>query len=138
MKHGQETRYTKGQSEGSGHMAANELSGDLAEKVNEFRVMIAPLDQAMRELEYAQTLLRARAESDIAQTVPALGALADILDISSLDLLMAHDRVSFVRDAMARRNLTESEVATQMRALVSSDDRSRSDLKALGISEEIA
>ena len=119
-------------------MAANELSGDLAEKVNEFRVMSAPLDQAMRELEYAQTLLRARAESDIAQTVPALGALADILDISSLDLLMAHDRVSFVRDAMTRLGLTESEVAAQMRALVSTDDRSRSDLKALGIGEEIA
>ena len=119
-------------------MAANELSGDLAEKVNEYRVMVAPLDQAMRELEYAQTLLRARAESDIAQTVPALGALADILDISSLDLLMAHDRVSFVRDAMQSLGLTESEVAAQMRALVSSDDRSRSDLKALGIGEEIA
>ena len=119
-------------------MATNELSGDLAEKVNEFRVMVAPLDQAMRELEYAQTLLRARAESDIAQTVPALGALAEILDISSLDLLMAHDRVSFVRDAMVRQSLTESEVAAQMRALVASDDRSRSDLKALGIGEEIA
>ncbi len=119
-------------------MAGSELSGDLAEKVNEFRVMVAPLDQAMRELEYAQTLLRARAESDIAQTVPALGALADILDISSLDLLMAHDRVSFVREAMSRQSLTESEVAAQMRALVSSDDRSRSDLKALGIGEEIA
>ena len=124
--------------QGADDMAMNELSGDLAEKVNEFRVMVAPLDQAMRELEYAQTLLRARAESDIAQTVPALGALADILDISSLDLLMAHDRVSFVRDAMARQSLTETEVAVQMRALVASDDRSRSDLKALGIGEEIA
>ncbi len=119
-------------------MAGNELSGELAEKVNEFRVMVAPLDQAIRELEYAQTLLRARAESDIAQTVPALGALAEILDISSLDLLMAHDRVLFVRDAMARLGLTETEVAVQMRALVSSDDRSHSDLKALGIGEEIA
>ena len=51
---------------------------------------------------------------------------------------MAHDRVSFVRDAMARQSLTESEVAAQMRALVAPDDRSRSDLKALGIGEEIA
>jgi len=119
-------------------MAGNEISGDLAEKVNEYRVMAAPLDQAMRELEYAQTLLKARAESDIAQTVPALGALADILDISSLDLLMAHDRVLFVRDSMQRLGLTESDVAHQMRALVSSDDQSRNDLKALGISEQIA
>jgi len=119
-------------------MAATDLSAGLAEKVNEFRVMSAPLDQAIRELEYAQTLLKARAESDIAQTVPALGALADILDISSLDLLMAHDRLAFVHDAMQRQGLTEQDVAQQMRALVSSDDQSRNDLKALGIGEEIA
>jgi hypothetical protein len=119
-------------------MAPTDLSAGLAEKVNEYRVMSAPLDQAIRELEYAQTLLKARAESDIAQTVPALGALADILDISSLDLLMAHDRLAFVHDAMQRQGLTEQDVAQQMRALVSPDDQSRSDLKALGIGEEIS
>ena len=107
------------------------------EKVNEYRVMSAPLENAIRELEYAQTLLKARAESDIAQTVPALSALADILDISSLDLLMAHDRLAFVHDAMHRQGLTEEDVAHQMRALVSSD-QSRDDLKALGIGEEIS
>jgi len=119
-------------------MAPTDLSAGLAEKVNEYRVMSAPLDQAIRELEYAQTLLKARAESDIAQTVPALGTLADILDISSLDLLMAHDRLAFVHDAMQRQGLTEQDVAQQMRALVSPDDQSRSDLKALGIGEEIS
>ena len=119
-------------------MAPTDLSAGLAEKVNEYQVMSAPLEQAMRELEYAQTLLKARAESDIARTVPALGALADILDISSLDLLMAHDRLAFVHDAMQRQGLTEQDVAQQMRALVSSDDQSRNDLKALGIGEEIA
>lgn len=119
-------------------MAATDLSAALAEKVNEYQVMSAPLEQAMRELEYAQTLLKARAESDIAQTVPALGALADILDISSLDLLMAHDRLAFVHAAMQRQGLTEQDVAQQMRTLVSSDDQSRNDLKALGIGEEIS
>jgi hypothetical protein len=115
-----------------------DLSAGLAEKVNEFRVMSAPLEQAMQELEYAQTLLKARAESDIAETVPALGTLADILEISSLDLLMAHDRLQFVHEAMERIGLTEAEVAKQMRALVSSDDQSRSELKALGIGEQIS
>ena len=119
-------------------MAPTDLSAGLAEKVNEYQVMSAPLEQAMRELEYAQTLLKARAESDIAKTVPALGALADILDISSLDLLMAHDRLAFVHDAMQRQGLTEQDVAQQMHALVSPDDQSRSDLKALGIGEEIS
>jgi hypothetical protein len=118
-------------------MAGNELSAGLAEKVNEYRLMSAPLEQAMRELEYAQTLLKARAESDIAQTVPALGALADILDISTLDLLMASDRHSFVHEAMARQSLSADEVAQQMNALVS-PAQSRDDLKALGIGEQIS
>lgn len=118
-------------------MAGNELSAGLAEKVNEYRVMSAPLEQAMRELEYAQTLLRARAESDIAQTVPALGALADILDISTLDLLMAPDRVAFVRAAMERQGLAEGDVVHQMHPLVASP-QSRDDLKALGIGEHLA
>ncbi|MBV9851570.1 MAG: hypothetical protein JO250_18025 [Armatimonadetes bacterium] len=118
-------------------MAANEISAGLAEKVNEYRVMTAPLEQAIRELEYAQTLLKARAESDIAQTVPALGALADILDISTLDLLMAPDRLAFVHAAMDSQGLTPDEVAQQMRALVASP-QSRDDLKALGIGEQIA
>ena len=116
---------------------AGEMTAGLTEKVNEYRVMSAPLENAMRELEYAQTLLKARAESDIAQTVPALGALADILDISSLDLLMSHDRLAFVHEAMSRQGLTEQDVAQQMRALVSSD-QSRDDLKALGIGEQIS
>lgn len=118
-------------------IVGSELSEGLTEKVNEFRVMSAPLEQAMRELEYAQTLLKARAESDIAQTVPALGALAEILDISSLDLLMSRDRLAFVHDAMQRQGLSETEVAQQMRTLVS-PDQSRAELKALGISEQIS
>ncbi len=118
-------------------MAGNEISAGLTEKVNEYRVMSAPLEQAMRELEYAQALLRARAESDIAQTVPALGALADILEISTLDLLMAPDRLAFVHDAMARHHLSPDDVAQQMRALVASP-QSRDDLKALGIGEPLA
>ena len=115
----------------------DEINHGLAEKVNEYRVMSAPLQQAMRELEYAQTLLRARAESDIAATVPALGALADILEISSLDLLMAPDRVEFLESAMQRHGMTAEEVGLQIRELVESQ-RSREELRALGIGESIA
>ena len=118
-------------------MAGDDLSAGLVEKVNEYRVMSAPLEQAMRELEYAQALLKARAESDIAETVPALGALADILDISTLDLLMTADRHAFVHAAMERQGLSSADVAQQMRALDASP-QSHDDLKALGISEQIS
>lgn len=115
----------------------DELSAGLTEKVNEYLVMSAPLQQAMQELEYAQTLLKARAESDIAQTVPALAALADILDISTLDLLMASDRMDFLQDAMSRQGMTAEDVGHQMRALVGSQ-QSRDDLKALGFGEPLS
>ncbi len=115
----------------------NEISAGLTEKVNEYRMMSAPLQQAIAELEYAQSMLKARAESDIAQTVPALGALADILDISSLDLLMAPDRIAFLQQAMERQGLTAEDVGHHMRAVVESA-QSRDDLKALGIGDDIS
>lgn len=118
-------------------MVGNEISAGLTEKINEYRMLSAPLQQAIAELEYAQNMLKARAESDIAQTVPALGALADILEISSLDLLMAPDRVAFLQDAMKRHGLTADDVAEHMRAIVASQ-QSRDDLKALGIGEPIS
>ena len=118
-------------------MAAQEISNGLEEKVNEFKLMSAPLDRMMQDLEYAQALLKARAESDIAQTVPALGALAEILDISSLDLLMAPDRIAYLHGAMTRQGLTTDEVGQQMRALVASQ-QSRDELKALGLPEHIS
>jgi uncharacterized membrane protein len=116
-------------------MAGKEISAGLTEKVNEYRMMSAPLQQAMAELEYAQSMLKARAESDIAQTVPALGALADILDISALDLLMAPDRIVFLQQAMERRGLTAEQVGQDISAVVAAE--SRDDLKALGIGEDI-
>ena len=118
-------------------MSANELSAGLTEKVNEYRMMSAPLEQAMRELEYAQSLLKARAEDDIANTVPALAALADILGISSLDLLTAPDRMEFLQQAMERQEITAEEVGRQMRAQVESA-QSRDELKALGLGEQIS
>jgi len=118
-------------------MAANDISAGLAEKVNEYRVMTAPLQQAMQELELAQSMLKARAESDIAQTVPALGALADILDISVLDLLMAPDRVEFLQGAMARQQLSPEQVGHKMRALVGSP-HSDDQLLALGLGENLS
>lgn len=117
-------------------MSTDEINAGLVEKVNEYRVMSAPLEQAIRELEYAQSLLRARAESDISATVPALGALADILNISSLDLLMSPNRVEFLQAAMERQGISAEEVGQRIRSLVESH-QSRADLWALGIGEPI-
>jgi hypothetical protein len=114
-----------------------EISAELTEKVNEYKIMSTPIEQAMSELEYARELIKARVEHDIAQTVPALGALAEILDISSLDMLMAPDQTAFVHGAMLRLGLSAEEVGQRMRALVASQ-QSRDELKALGLPEHIS
>src|SRR5579884_2858454 len=88
------------------------ISAYLDEKVGEYRIMAAPLERAAQEMEYAHQLLRARMESEIAEEVPALGALSEILDI-----LMAPDRYGFVRNAMSEASLSSEDVLQRLRAL---------------------
>jgi hypothetical protein len=93
------------------------VSAFLSEKLGEYRILAAPLQRATREMEYAHQLLRARVESEIALEVPALGALADILEVSLLDVLMAPDRSAFLHGAMNDAGLTSEQVLQQLRAL---------------------
>ncbi|MDX1931869.1 MAG: hypothetical protein SFU56_04620 [Capsulimonadales bacterium] len=96
------------------------------EKVNEYRLLISPVEQAIRELELAQGMLRARAEEEIHALSPALEALSEALGISTLDLLLAKDRAAFLREAVVRsqvpveeirRRLLEAGAGEQLRAL---------------------
>lgn len=82
-------------------MSDTETGSAVQDKMSEYRVLIAPVEQALRELQYARGLLRARAESEIHALAPALGALSDALGISTLELLLASDRQAFLRDAFA-------------------------------------
>ena len=96
------------------------------EKVNEYKVLNAPVEQAIRELQLAQGMLRARAEDEIHGLSPALEALSEVLEISTLDLLLAKDRAGFLEEAMTRshvpieevrRRLLEAGAGEQLRAL---------------------
>lgn len=107
------------------------ISAYLDEKMAEYRILAAPLERAAQELDYAHQLQRARLESEIAQEVPALGALSDILDISILDLLLASDRYGFVQNAMAHAGLTSEDVLQQLRSL--GPPPAGEDLDALGL-----
>ena len=64
---------------------AESVSDFLSDKLSEYWILSAPLERASEEMDYAQKLVKARVESEIADNVPVLGALADILDISILD-----------------------------------------------------
>ena len=93
------------------------VSEYLSEKIGEYRILAAPMERAVREMDYAHRLLRARVESEISDHVPALGALADILDVSILDMLMAEDRTAFLQGAMTEAGLSTEDVMQQLRAL---------------------
>jgi hypothetical protein len=106
------------------------VSEYLSEKLSEYRILIGPLERAAAELNYAQNLTKAKLESEISDHVPVLGALADILDISIMDLLLAQDRSEFIQAAMAQSGLSTEDVMHQLRSLA---PPSREDLHALGL-----
>ena len=91
-------------------------AGSVLEKVNEFKVLVAPVEQAIRELQLARGMLRARAEDEINALSPALAALSEALEISTLDLLTAGNRAQFLQDAVHRANLPVDEIRRRIAA----------------------
>jgi hypothetical protein len=106
--------------------------GAVQEKLNEYGVLVAPVEQAIRELQLARGMLRARAEEEINTLSPALAALSEALDISTLDLLTASDRTQFLRDAVARAPVPVEEVR---RRVLEAGVGAREQLHALGVPE---
>ena len=110
---------------------ADDIAAYLTSKINEYRILSAPLERAAREMDYTHQLLRSKVESEITDEVPALGAVAGILDISVLDMLLAPDHRTFIAQAMDRAGLTPQEVLQQLRTL-GPPPRSE-ELEALGL-----
>lgn len=108
------------------------VSDYLSEKLTEYRIMAGPLERAAAEMDYAQSLIKAKVEHEIAEHVPALGALAEILEISIMDLLLAQDRREFIQHAMTESGLTTEDVMQQLRSLA---PPSSEDLHALGLEQ---
>ncbi|GAB4455855.1 MAG: hypothetical protein OHK0029_12660 [Armatimonadaceae bacterium] len=110
----------------------NGLQGALQEKVNEYTFLVAPVEQAIQEMQLVRGMLRARAEEEIHALSPPLAALSEVLGISTLDLLTATDRAAFLRDAVARARVPVEEI--RQRVLEASAD-SQEELRALGLPE---
>jgi hypothetical protein len=79
-------------------------------------------------------MLRVRTEEEIHQISPVLGALADALHVSTIDMLLAKDRVAFVNEAMERSGLSVEEIGRQ---LIEASSTAREDLKLLGFGESL-
>lgn len=80
---------------------SSEVASSIQEKVNEYSVLVAPVENAIRELQLNRGMLRARAEDEIHALSPALAAISETLGISVLDLLLSKDREAFLREAVA-------------------------------------
>jgi len=102
----------------------------ILEKLSEYRMMLAPLERVEQDVDLARKLLRARTEDELNKIAPVLGALADTLHVSTLDLLLASDRPAFLQDAMERSGLTVEEIRLRLIAISAT---AREDLKLLGI-----
>ena len=107
----------------------------IQEKVNEYGVLVAPVEQAIRELQLARGMLRARAEDEINTLSPALAALSDALNVSTLDLLTAADRAAFLREAVARAPLPVEEIR---RRVLEAGAGAGEQLRALGLPDAAA
>jgi len=106
--------------------------GAVQEKLNEFQALVAPVERAIKELQFSQGLMRARVEEEINTLSPALSALSEALDISTLDLLTASDRSAFLREAVERVGLPIEEVR---RRILEAGAGAQEQLLALGVPE---
>lgn len=106
--------------------------GAVQEKLNEFQALVAPVERAIKDLQFSQGLMRARAEDEINGLSPALAALSEALEISTLELLTAPDRAAFLRDAVERAGLPVDEVR---RRILEADTGAHEQLLALGVPE---
>jgi hypothetical protein len=103
------------------------------EKINEYSVLVAPLERVIRDLQLHREMLRARTEDELNDLSPVLAALSDALNISTLDLLMAPDREAFLRDAVAKVQMPVEEI--RRRVLEAGAGAGEDQLKALGLPE---
>ena len=111
---------------------SSDMAGAIQEKVNEFGVLVAPVEQAIRELQLVRGMLRARAEDEINALSPALAALSEALEISTLDLLTAPNRADFLRESVSRSRLPVEEIR---RRVLEAGVGAGEQLRALGLPE---
>jgi len=113
-------------------------AAEVRDKMNEYRVLVAPVEQAIKEMQHARGMLRARAESEIHALAPALAALSEALNISTLDLLLATDRQAFLRDAFAVSGVAPEMVRERVLAAANNSSASAEMLGLLAAEEKVS
>ena len=115
-------------------MASMDSGALIREKLIEYQMMLAPLERAREDIDLSRRMLRAKTEEEIHQIAPVLGVLAESLHVSTLDMLLAEDRVAFVQRALTASGLTVEEISQR---LIEASSTAREDLKLLGFGESL-
>src|SRR5215470_8766860 len=58
----------------------------IQDRLSEYRTLLAPLARAEEDIGFSRRMLHARFEDEICTLAPALGALAEMLRVSALDM----------------------------------------------------
>ena len=98
-------------------IAASGINGTASavqEKINEYAILAAPVERALRDLQLTRGMLRARAEDEINALSPALAVLSETLGVSTLDLLTAVDRAAFLQEAVRNARVPIDEVRSRL------------------------
>jgi len=96
--------------------------------------MLGPLQRASEEVDISKKMLKAKTEEEIREVAPALGALAEVLNVSSIDILLAEDQRAFIQEAMERSTVTVAEIRDHMLEASSS---AREEMKLLGFGDNL-
>ncbi|MEP6754190.1 MAG: hypothetical protein ABJA67_01715 [Chthonomonadales bacterium] len=106
----------------------------IREKLNEYLMTIAPLERAEEDIAFSRRILRAKTEDEIHHIAPALAALAEALNVSTIEMLLAPDRVSFVKRALEKSSLSMEEITAR---LIEASSTANEDLKLLGFGDSL-
>jgi hypothetical protein len=104
------------------------------EKLDEYLTLLAPLERAENDILLAHRMLKSRTEDEINDIAPMLAALSETLRVSSIDLLLAEDRMSFVKEAMLASGVSDDELRGR---LISASSSAREQLRLLGFGESL-
>lgn len=100
------------------------------DKVDEYLTLLSPLERAEQDVQLARKMLRARTEEELHAIAPVLGALADALQVSAIDLVLASDRPAFLQAALDNSELSIDEIRGR---LIDASATAGEDLRVLGI-----
>ena len=105
-------------------------STQIQEMLNEYLMLLAPLARADDEINMARKMLQVKTEDDIHKIAPALRLVPEVLNISTIDLLLANNKTEFLMDALNKSGISVDDMRER---LLKYSETTRDDLKLLGL-----